>query len=269
MKEVRLATPDAVIKALNTFPNPYIFRGQASADWKLASSLERILGNTWSTDSVRRFEDYALDVFRSKFHLYAGENHEPKTRLGWLSLLQHHGAPTRLLDFSESPYVALYFALESLNPALLQMDGDAAMAIYALNYTKMMEASIQHIRSNDSAFNETRLTVHAKQDEVFENIVDRFSYPIAWVTEPKQISKRVDLQSGCFLVSGDKASKIEIVLSNHLYNDIDLTKFTIPVSLYGNLFALLRKMNITSKSIYGDMHGLCQAIRMEIQIYAS
>ena len=264
-----MANASDVINALNSLPNPYIYRGQASSEWKLASSLERTLGDKWSPENARKFEDYGLEKFRSKFHLYDGENQEPKSRLGWLSLMQHYGAPTRLLDFSESPFVALYFAMESLDPTLFQSSKDSAMAIYALNYSKMMEASIKHISNIDFELKETRLSVHAKQDEIFENVVDRFSYPIAWVTEPNRINKRVDLQSGCFLVSGDRASKIETILSSPQYSDIVLTKYIIPLALYENLFALLRKMNITSKSIYGDLQGLCRAIRMEIQIYAS
>lgn len=143
------------------------------------------------------------------------------------------------------------------------------MAIFALDYSKMMDASIGCIAKNDIEFRETRLSVYSKQDEVFDNIVDRFSYKIAWVTEPKHINKRVDLQSGCFVVCGDRDSRIEDILSLPIYEDIGLTKFIIPISLYGNLFALLRKMNINSKSLYGDLQGLCRSIRMKMQIYAS
>jgi len=38
--------------------------------------------------------------------------HEPKTDLEWLAVAQHFGAPTRLLDWSQSPFIAAYFALE-------------------------------------------------------------------------------------------------------------------------------------------------------------
>ena len=38
----------------------------------------------------------------------------PANRLEWLALMQHYGTPTRLLDFTRSPYVACYFALEEL-----------------------------------------------------------------------------------------------------------------------------------------------------------
>lgn len=269
MTEVLLESPDTVIRRLNELPNSYIFRGQASSDWRLESSLERCLGRNWSAANARKFEDYSLTRFQPKFHLYDGENAEPISRLAWLSLMQHYGAPTRLIDFTESPFIALYFALETIDPKILQSCLDAKMAIFALDYSRMMDASLAFIRSKDSKFDVTRLSLQSRQDDVFENFVDRYSYEIVWATEPQRINKRLDRQSGCFLVAGDRARRIEDLITQPIYAEIGLTKFTIPVQLFPNLYALLRKMNLTSKSIYGDLQGLCKAIRMEIQIYSN
>jgi hypothetical protein len=74
MNEIYLTRPEDVIHSLNALPNSFIFRGQASAQWKLTSSLERILGSKWSPESARKFEDYGLNEFRAKVHLYDGEN---------------------------------------------------------------------------------------------------------------------------------------------------------------------------------------------------
>ncbi|MEO7931577.1 MAG: FRG domain-containing protein [Chthoniobacterales bacterium] len=269
MTQIDLLSPEDVISQLNELPNSYIFRGQASAHWNLESSLERLLGDNWSSVRARQFEDFALQRFRSKFHLYDGENIEPTSRLAWLSLMQHYGAPTRLIDFTESPFVALYFAMESISPTELQTNKGSSMAIFALDYSKMMDASIDFIKNNDAKFLESRESLQLKQDTVFDDIVDPHSYKIAWATEPQRINKRLDRQSGCFLVSGDRASKIEEILTSRIYNEINLTKFIIPFTLYDNLFALLRKMNLNSKSLYGDLQGLCKSIRMELQVYAS
>src|SRR5438270_14083986 len=112
------------------------------------------------------------------------------------------------------------------------------------------------------------MSIHPKQDQVFDEIVDRFAYDIAWVTEPKRHNERLDRQGGCFVVSGNRDSRIAEVLETHLYSSCTFIKFTIAACLYPNIFALLRKMNVTSKSLYGDLDGLARSIRMQLQVYS-
>lgn len=63
--------------------------------------------------------------------------------------------------------------------------------------------------------------------------------------------------------------KIEDLLLSPLYQDTDIQKIIIPGCLAQAIYALLRKMNLTSKNLYGDLEGLAKSIRMEIQVYAS
>lgn len=263
MNLVKIDSVSKLIELINALPNNYLFRGQADAAWHLQSSLERVVGEEWSAEKARRFEDFSLKYFCSKFHLYDRENIQPSSKLGWLSIMQHYGVPTRLLDFTESPYVALYFALEASAPSQ-QRD----LALYAVDYTAVLDRSIDFIRSKDNGFNETRATIFDKQDDVFDQVVDRFSYDIAWIGEPRLLNARLDRQAGSFLLSGNRSVRIEDVLNSDLYSAVDIRKFVIDGSLATGVFALLRKMNITSKSLYGDLDGLARSIRMQMQIYA-
>jgi hypothetical protein len=264
LKTLKLETIDSVIETLCSLPNNYIYRGHASATWRLESTLERLIGEQWSKESADKFEQYSLQTFQSKYHLYDHENIEPESKLAWLSLMQHYGVPTRLLDFTLSPFVALYFAIEAYDHR-----GGDDLAIFSIDYSSFMERSVNYIREKDNSFIETRESVATRQDEVFTEIVDRFSYDIAWVTEPRQLNVRLDRQSGCFLLSGNRGIKIEELLNSPVYCDCDFTKYTVSGSLYEQLFALLRKMNITSKSIYGDLQGLAKSLRMEMSIYSA
>ena len=93
---------------------PWVFRGQRAANWELSSSYERArdrLGLSTLNERLSRISEYtALEEFkRNASHLLT---REPSCQLEWLALMQHYGAPTRLLDFTESPFVALYFALD-------------------------------------------------------------------------------------------------------------------------------------------------------------
>ncbi len=261
MRQVRIDDIGDLQEQFNSLGNSFIYRGHANSEWSLQSSLERVLGDRWA--DARTFEDVSLERFKAKFHLYDRENIAPDSKLAWLAVMQHYGVPTRLLDFTESPYVALYFALEAY-----QVTTKKDLAVYALDYSAVMEASISYIRTQDSSFEETRATVNTRQDNVFDNTVDRFAYDILWVTEPRRHNQRLDRQGGCFLIAGNRATRIEDALKLPRYSKCECIKYTIDASLYLAIFALLRKMNVTSKSLYGDLDGLAQSIRMEMQAYS-
>lgn len=263
IREIKIKDSEDLIRKINELPNNFIYRGHADSAWKLESTLERTLGDKWSSELAKKIEDHYLNLFKSKYHIYNGNEHEPKSKLAWLSVMQHYGAPTRLIDFTESPYVALYFALEAYDP-LLKKD----LAIYAIDYNSIMDVSLSYISRRDSSFNKTRNEIIGKQDELFDDVVDRFSYEVVWITEPLELNARIDRQSGTFLISGDTEKKIEDLLINQMYSNVLINKYIIPNSLYENIYALLRKMNINAKTIYGDLGGLAKSIKMDMQVHA-
>jgi len=89
------------------------------------------------------------------------------------------------------------------------------------------------------------------------------------LTEPKQVNTRLDREAGCFLLSGNRGKKLAEVLASDIYHGCAFQKLVIHADLHKGVFALLRKMNITSKSIYGDVDGLARSIRMQMQIYSA
>ena len=92
---------------------PWVFRGQKNASWDLTSTYDRERERLKLPPEKERFariaENSALQMFIRDSTQYLSNC--PESPVEWLSLMQHHGVPTRLLDFSESPFVALYFAL--------------------------------------------------------------------------------------------------------------------------------------------------------------
>lgn len=142
------------------------------------------------------------------------------------------------------------------------------LAVIAIDYSATIQKSLDEIRRNQSDFNETRQSVYGKQDAVFEDVVDKFAYDILWIAEPLKFNKRLDRQAGSFLLAGNRARRIQETLALPLYSSVSKTKFRIPGQLYRSVFALLRKMNLTSKSLYGDLNGLARSIRMELEVYS-
>ena len=101
----------------------WAFRGQPDASWPLETPLARYLRRAgvqaeyWAPQEGR-----ILRIFRRKAHLHLRATPDERDSFEWLALMQHHGAPTRLLDFTWSPFVATFYALS--NPAY---GGDAAI----------------------------------------------------------------------------------------------------------------------------------------------
>jgi hypothetical protein len=86
-----------------------VFRGQCSVDWGLQTSLEREFERCNIAAEYYPHKERALLMeFRRRAHLYTKDLPEADDIVGWLALMQHHGAPTRLLDFSYSFYVACF-----------------------------------------------------------------------------------------------------------------------------------------------------------------
>jgi hypothetical protein len=261
MKDINISTMKQLIESLNELPTHYIYRGHSDEVWRLQSTLERILGSKFETES-EKYENYALNSFQSKFHLYDKLNDKPKTKLEWLSIMQHYGVPTRMIDFTTSPYVALYFALENASKI-----ADKSFAIYAIDYRELQKKSLAYIKEKDKTINIEYNDLPYKQDDLFNKIIDIHSYEILWVIEPIISNLRLDRQSGCFLITGCKSLTIEALLASDIYLNVDCSKFVIPGVLWDNIYTLLEKMNINSKTIYGDLEGLSKSIELFIKAY--
>src|ERR1051325_817142 len=110
----RLATWDAFLKLITSTPySHWAFRGECDERWPLYSSISRYLQNFGvAPEAWPEQEGRIIRIFKRKAHQFLDKPPETDDDFQWLALMQHHGAPTRLIDFTWSPYVAAFFALE-------------------------------------------------------------------------------------------------------------------------------------------------------------
>jgi hypothetical protein len=85
-----------------------IFRGVSKSSYELSPSIARI--PLKSSEDRFEYEEQILEDFQEK--AFPHLKYEPKNSLEWLFLAQHYGIPTRLLDWTTNPLVALFFAVE-------------------------------------------------------------------------------------------------------------------------------------------------------------
>ena len=95
------------------------YRGQANARWQLQPEVARpeILRGL----DPRQFEDHMAKSFRRQAEARLPEGQRSRRWADWLALMQHHGLPTRLLDWSTSILIAAFFAVH--DPERLDLDG--------------------------------------------------------------------------------------------------------------------------------------------------
>lgn len=233
----------------------WAFRGEVSDQWPLVTSLARRL-QTYSPERelwpLR--EQRALRVFRRKAHIYLDDHPTHADDLRWLALMQHHGAPTRLLDFTKSPYVAAFFALEDAT-------GDAA--VYALNTPALWSAAPAFDRSL------TRERIDPREPGNYERYFIGNRLPVVWFGEPSAMDRRLVAQSGLFVVPG----RIDLALDDLLDGYADagaerplLVKYVLPQALRSEAMQTLYRMNVTNASLFPDLEGLARAAAYELEV---
>src|SRR4051794_25365082 len=154
-----------------------VFRGLARSSYSHVSSLARLSGE------FERLERHLIRNFRK----YAHREAPGPTQWDWLSLAQHHGLPTRLLDWTFSPFVALHFATASWpdeDAMLLAVDCEAAHS--------MLPSSLRDGLSREGAlvFTTEMLAGQATDLDEFDDI-GRDVDPFVLFFEPPSLDERI------------------------------------------------------------------------------
>ncbi|MCA9469816.1 MAG: FRG domain-containing protein [Nitrospira sp.] len=103
------------IRLVKPHQRSYWYRGQSKSEWSLDSAFTRFCRKlSIDRDLAYSLEGRALEIFQNRAHLYLSPHLLPpgSNILSWWTLMQHYRAPTRVLDWTLSPLVALYFTVK-------------------------------------------------------------------------------------------------------------------------------------------------------------
>lgn len=245
--------------SIRRYRSPFVFRGMSDKEYHLETSLMRLGGSFWQLERhlLRNFRKYARFntlEFSSFWHL--------------LSLAQHHGLPTRLLDWTYSPYIALHFATSNLDR--FDLDG----AIWVVDFEKAHDLLPDGLRgllrtegaqaftvelladliphnqrcsvSDASSFHEVVESLNAFDD--LGNLAEFLLF-----FEPPSMNNRIVNQFALFSVMPNPKRKIDNWLGNHsgLYK-----KLIIPAEMKWECRDKLDQCNITERVLFPGLDGL-------------
>jgi hypothetical protein len=173
----------------------WCFRGDNSKTGGLKTSLERAAVDRWGRDwsELPEIEEGLIRRFRREAHLFLPSEPVEGDRIGWLSLMRHHGAPTRLLDWSFSFFVAVHFAVE-------RAEADRPSSLFAMNLERIRDRvdRFEHLKPL------LRKDPNAKAEHTVKAIIDHSPRkPLIFPLNPWRMNRRLILQQSIFLVPGD------------------------------------------------------------------
>jgi len=241
----------------------WIFRGQRSVmgkEGQLKTSLERcceredIQGLGCST-----LERNIIREFKRAYHQYGQHPPVEESLIEWISIMQHHGAPTRLLDFTYSLYVAAYFALEFASEK-----ADDACAVWAIRAPWASKQSAQAFEIMKKEQTEKLLEpTESSHEPAYRALF--FEPPFVKVTapiSPFRLTERLRIQKGIFMAPGDlSVGFIDnlTALSRH-DSDENVIQIILPRKLRTVALEKLHYMNISRTSLFPGLDGYAQSL---------
>lgn len=204
----------------------WLFRGHRCPAWKLETSLERT--SRRCRISEVDYERAVWREFRRHAHTYMPRVPADSDTVEWLAFMQHYGAPTRLLDFTESFWIALFFAFE---------EAETDCAVVALD-----PASLAQNRPNKDynlILRENIETGMHSDDFLYSNV-------------PFYTNDRLAIQKGTFVFSLNLSRSFHDLL---IQNQKVMEQLTIPASMFSEIRTRLNDFNCNSRVLFPGIDG--------------
>lgn len=235
------------IKSLNEYTNLVnelvssgsdliLFRGQTNDDELLPGigrKIKDINGNYLPPKISKDTEHSMLELFNKRLPNYIETSFTNEWDL--LAIAQHHGMATRLLDWTQNPLIALWFACSSPyitgNYSVIRIINTTSTKIYKYN-----------------------------------NSESPFSIDTTKIISPNWIAKRIANQSGLFTIHKpiEKNNILTFLpLDDESELDFAIHKFIVPGSDRQNIILELNSYGVNHSSVFPDVDGLCKSLNWQ------
>ena len=249
----------------------WVFRGHGSLNWHIEPSLFRFFRSHQKNIMLGSYSPRELDSirkFRKSAHLHLKHFPEESEQLSWLAIMQHFGAPTRLIDFTYSPYVALFFALEGSAPKVefgekpSDKELDKKYRPYEVHavHLKSVRCHTETILGKKETLNDSVFCI-GRGSKQTNDFVEFF--------EGSWQNQRQVAQQGLFLIP----SKVDLDIDKFLgrcpsksksWPDASWIIFRFPGGLdsYYEMVLRLLRANVTAEALFPGLEGTARSLSM-------
>lgn len=262
---------DKVIYAKREPSRKVFYRGHGNWEYDLLPGIYR----TGKENILSHESEYIREIISSYPQYFTN----CKSALDYLSVLQHNGFPTRLLDFSENPLIALYMACSNDST----QHADVIRITIPSDYFKYYDSDTVSVLANLAFFNDNfsvvdilgningvdekefnqqtdiiRLVHQIRNEKPYFKasiIPDHLNCLILFV-KPKQNFDRIAQQSGLFAIFGICGRKTKMPTIEKMNPPCGITHYIIPADSKKKVLAELACLNITKASVYCDMEHI-------------
>lgn len=235
---------------------PWAFRGVPQFGCALKTSLERAAVDYWKQpwSDVPAIEAGLFRHFRRKAPHHLRYLPDDLDFMAWAAVMQHNGAPTRLLDWTYSFFVALHFALRGAQPGT-----KCAIWILDINWFAGRAKALLP----EDAQKYLKADPNAKRPSTVRSLITRKKpVPLIYPLNPMHLNDRLIVQQGLFLVPGDV--RIPFAENVRMMNPSDKVITEVPIATTPAFLKSAREelleMNVGEATLFPGIDGVARGL---------
>lgn len=238
----------------------WVYRGESNNEEELCSSFDKGYEEISKYLEInhagkpKKRVDYEASMFREfkrTAQIYLERVPQKNDFLEWMSLARHYGVPSRMVDFTHSLYIALFFAFQNSD--------SEKRGLWAVNLTWLKNKTKNRLRSNKGI----------ADPKIFHKFFVKGKKPFVVPVKPELLHDRLMEQQGLFLAACDIKKTfwknlISVAREKDIKENVKRYELSIPKKV---VIEKLRYMNINSALLFPGFEGFCRSIKDYFYLY--